>query len=44
VEGALPDLHFRLIVEEELERAAAAVARGVAKAEVYDALMRTPLE
>jgi protein-disulfide isomerase len=44
VEGALPDLHFRLIIEEELERAAAAVARGVAKAEVYDALMRTPLE
>lgn len=44
VEGALPELHFRLIVEEELERAAAAVARGVAKAEVYDALMRTPIE
>lgn len=44
VEGALPDLHFRLIIEEELERAAAAVARGVAKGEVYDALMRTPLD
>ena len=44
VEGALPELHFRLIVEEELERATAAVARGVPKLEVYDALMRTPLE
>lgn len=44
VEGALPELHFRLIVEEELERAAAAVARGVAKGEVYDTLMRTPLD
>lgn len=44
VEGALPDLHFRLIVEEELERAKAAEARGVAKADVYEALMRTPVQ
>jgi protein-disulfide isomerase len=44
VEGALPDLHFRLIVEEELERAAAAEARGVAKKDLYDTLMRTPLD
>lgn len=44
VEGALPELHFRLIVEEELERAEAATARGVKPTELYDALMRTPIE
>jgi protein-disulfide isomerase len=44
IEGALPDLHFRLIVEEELERAKAAEGRGVEKKDLYDTLMRTPLE
>lgn len=43
VHGAQPELVFRLIIEEELERAAAATARGVAPAELYETLTHTPL-
>ncbi|MBX7077766.1 MAG: thioredoxin domain-containing protein [Nannocystaceae bacterium] len=44
VEGALPELHFRLLIEEELDRAAALTAKGIAPGELYDALCRTPIE
>jgi protein-disulfide isomerase len=44
VEGALPDLHFRLIVEEEIERAQELLARGVDRSKLYETLSRTPLE
>jgi protein-disulfide isomerase len=44
VEGALPLLEFRLLVEEELDRVAAAKKRGVAAADLYDTLSRTPIE
>jgi protein-disulfide isomerase len=43
LEGAMPELHFRLVVEEELERAAAAVAAGTKPEAVYETLSRTPL-
>ena len=43
VEGALPELHFRLLVEEELERAAAAIAAGTKPEGLYQALTHTPL-
>jgi protein-disulfide isomerase len=43
VSGAQPELVFRLMIEEELERAAAATARGVAAGELYEALTHTPL-
>ncbi len=44
VHGAQPELVFRLMIEEELERAAAATARGVAGAELYETLTHTPLD
>ncbi|MBK8234307.1 MAG: thioredoxin domain-containing protein [Deltaproteobacteria bacterium] len=44
IEGALPELHFRLVIEEELERAATALERGVEPAKLYDTLCRTPIE
>lgn len=44
VSGAQPELVFRLLIEEELERAAAATARGVAGSELYEALTHTPLD
>jgi protein-disulfide isomerase len=43
VHGAQPELVFRLMIEEELERAAAATARGVAAGELYETLTHTPL-
>jgi len=43
VHGAQPELVFRLMIEEELERAAAARARGVAGTELYETLTHTPL-
>ncbi len=44
VEGALPELHFRLIVEEEIERAEKLLASGVLRSKLYEALVRAPLE
>ncbi|MBC8071624.1 MAG: thioredoxin domain-containing protein [Deltaproteobacteria bacterium] len=44
VEGALPELLFRLIVEEEIERAERLLASGVARDKLYETLVRTPLE
>lgn len=43
VQGAQPELVFRLLIEEELERAAAATARGVTGAELYETLTHTQL-
>ncbi len=43
IEGAVPEIHFRLLIEEELERAAAAVAAGVGPEDLYDHLTHTPL-
>jgi protein-disulfide isomerase len=43
VHGAQPELVFRLMIEEELDRAAAATARGVAGTELYETLTHTPL-
>ncbi len=43
VEGALPELHFRLLIEEELERAAAATASGTPPDQLYDVLTHQPL-
>jgi protein-disulfide isomerase len=44
IEGALPELNFRIVVEEELERAAKARKAGVPAAELYDHLVRQPIE
>ncbi|MCX4241783.1 DsbA family protein [Paraliomyxa miuraensis] len=44
VQGAQPELVFRLMIEEELDRAAAAVRRGVAGGELYETLTHTPLD
>jgi protein-disulfide isomerase len=44
VSGAQPELVFRLMIEEELERAAAATARGVAGKDLYETLSHTPLD
>ncbi len=41
--GAQPEIVFRLMIEEELQRAAAATARGVSGAELYETLTHTPL-
>lgn len=43
VRGAQPELVFRMLIEEELDRAAAARERGVAPEELYEALTHTPL-
>jgi protein-disulfide isomerase len=43
LEGAMPEMSFRLVVEEELERAAAAVAAGTKPEALYETLSRTPL-
>jgi protein-disulfide isomerase len=43
LEGAQPELQFRMLVEEELERAAAAVARGVEPGKLYETLTHEPL-
>jgi protein-disulfide isomerase len=44
LEGAQPEVNFRIVIEEELDRAAAAVARGTAPADVYEKLSHQPLE
>ncbi|MEM9459356.1 MAG: thioredoxin domain-containing protein [Myxococcota bacterium] len=44
VHGAQPELVFRLLIEEELERAKAATERGVKASEVYETLTHTPLD
>jgi protein-disulfide isomerase len=44
VEGALPELHFRLIVEEEIERAEELLAKGTERAKLYETLVRTPID
>jgi predicted DsbA family dithiol-disulfide isomerase len=44
IEGAGPELQFRLLIEEELDRAAAARERGVSPEQLYDALTHQPLE
>ena len=38
IAGALPEMEFRITVLEELERAEAALAQGVSRAELYDHL------
>ena len=43
IEGALPELQFRLLIEEELDRAREAVASGIAPADVYETLSHQPL-
>ncbi len=43
IEGMLPELHFRLFVEEELERAAQALAAGTKPEALYEHLTHTPL-
>lgn len=44
IEGARDLLHFRLIIEEELQRATAALSRGVQPADLYETLTHEPLE
>jgi protein-disulfide isomerase len=44
LEGALPELQFRLLIEEELERAKAALREGVAPAQLYETLTQRPLD
>lgn len=44
IEGAVPELQFRLLIEEELDRAAAALQRGVPRSDLYDVLTHEPLE
>lgn len=43
IEGALPELQFRLLIEEELDRAREAVASGIAPADIYETLSHQPL-
>ena len=43
VHGAQPELVFRMMIEEELDRAAAAKAAGVASSDLYEALTHTQL-
>lgn len=43
LEGAYPEIHVRLLVEEELERAQTARQQGVAVANLYEHLTHTPL-
>lgn len=43
IEGAVPEINFRLLIEEELERAAAALTSGVEPDALYDHLTHTPL-
>ena len=44
IEGALPSLEFRLLFEEELERAKVLRESGVSKADLYERLTNTPIE
>ncbi|MBL4687057.1 MAG: thioredoxin domain-containing protein, partial [Nannocystaceae bacterium] len=42
--GAQPEIQFRLLIEEELERAQSALESGVAPAKIYDTLIHQPLD
>ena len=44
LEGAYPEIHFRLLIEEELDRVAKARAAGITDAGLYEHLTHTPLE
>jgi protein-disulfide isomerase len=44
VEGAVPELQFRLLIEEELDRAAKAREAGVSPEKLYDTLTHQPLD
>jgi protein-disulfide isomerase len=44
LEGAMPQLQFRLLIEEELERAEHARASGVPPDKLYDTLSHQPLD
>jgi len=44
IEGAAPELQFRLLIEEELERARKLLDEGIAPADLYDALVSRDLE
>lgn len=44
LEGAYPDLHFHLLIEEELDRVEAAKAQGIAPEAMYQHLTHTPLQ
>lgn len=44
LEGAMPELHFRLLIEEELDRVAKLKAEGVAPAQLYDALITRDID
>jgi protein-disulfide isomerase len=44
LEGALPELQFRMLIEEELSRAREALREGVPPSELYDTLSRRPLD
>ncbi len=44
VHGAQPELVFRLMIEEELDRARMATEKGVAGAQMYETLTHTPLD
>ncbi|MEM6990097.1 MAG: thioredoxin domain-containing protein [Myxococcota bacterium] len=41
--GAQPEIQFRLLIEEELERAASALEQGVPPAKLYETLSHAPL-
>lgn len=43
LQGAQPTLQFRLLIEEELERAGTALASGVAPEDLYETLTHQPL-
>jgi len=44
LEGAYPEIHFRLLIEEELDRAQAARDQGIAPEKLYEHLTHTPLQ
>lgn len=44
IEGAAPELQFRLIIEEELERAQKLLDEGIAPGNLYDTLVSRDLE
>lgn len=44
LEGAYPEIHFRLLIEEELERAQAALGQGIAPERLYEHLTHTRLQ
>lgn len=43
LEGAYPEIHFRLLIEEEFDRVQAALGQGVAPENLYEHLTHTPL-